>query len=293
VVTPRGIGSVGCPSCGRYDLSLLFTKYDFPVLECRTCELRFAPAEHTEDSLRALYSEGYFVNSATGYLHYVHDEDAHRRQARRYLARLGRAGIRPGRLLDVGCAAGYFADEARKVGWQVVGCDISEYATRHAERLGIRVIRGDFVSADFGGEVFDLITLFNVIEHLPEPRRVATKLYRLLKPGGVLAVETWDRDSMVARVLGRRWHQYTPPYVLSYFNRGSLRHLFDPEHWKLRSYHIATKWITLRRGLSILGGLAGTGLVAELFGWLGGTRVGSVEVPYFLGDLIFSLFERL
>ena len=293
MVTPKRVGSIGCPLCGRHDLRLLFTKHDFPILQDRDSGLRFAPAQHTEESLRALYSEGYFVNSATGYLDYVQDEEAHRRQARRYLARLSREGLRPGRLLDVGCAAGYFADEARKAGWEVMACDISEYATGHAQRLGIPVVRAKLINADFGGRVFDVITMFNVLEHMPEPKAVAAKLQSLLASGGILAVETWDRNSLLARVLGRRWHQYSPPYVLSYFNRASLRRLFDAEHWRHRSYSVATKWITLRRGLSILGGLAGTGLAAELMGLLGGTWVGSLEMPYFLGDLIVSLFERL
>ena len=116
--------------------------------------------------------------------------------------------IEPGTLLDVGCAMGFLLDLARDQGWTVEGVELSEYACLHAvEELHLPVLHGTLHDAEFDGGKFDAVTLFDVIEHFPNPRKEIREVARVLRPGGIFAVTTPDVGSLVARLLagiGRR-----------------------------------------------------------------------------------------
>jgi hypothetical protein len=105
-------------------------------------------------------------------------------------------------------------------------------------------------------------------------------------------LETWDCESLAARVLGVRWHQYSPPHVPCYYSRPALRRLFHPARWRLRHYRKWAKWITLERGFAILAQNASSRPLAALFERLGRSRLGAAAVPYALGDLVLAVLER-
>jgi SAM-dependent methyltransferase len=181
----------------------------------------------------------------------------------------------------------------------VHGCELSEYAHGYArERLGLDVDRAGFVDPSFAPTpgTFDVITLFNVLEHIPDPRRVADKIFDLLKPGGYLVVETWDPRSWLARLLGSRWPTYAPPTVLYCFTRRTLGQLFPSERWTPVSYRPSTKWISLDHGLSLLEyEAAHLPLAKAMVPALGAVRrsfLGKLDVPYCLGDLAVAVFRR-
>jgi SAM-dependent methyltransferase len=142
----------------------------------------------------------------------------------------------PGRLLDVGCAHGFFLDEARRTGWNVTGVEIAGAAATYArDRLGIEV--HDDLEALLPGRsgAYDVVTLFQVVAHLVDPRAVLSRVHDLLTPGGLLVVETPNRGSRAARVLGRHWHLATPPSIVCMFDPPSLTRLlraagFEPIH---------------------------------------------------------------
>jgi SAM-dependent methyltransferase len=266
---------------------------------CTTCELVFQARPPLGEELEALYTADYFTQGGAGYPDYIADERTHRRQARTYLKKIERLGVPRGALLDVGCAAGFFLDEARKRGFTVRGCELSQYAQEYArERLGLEVDRAGFVDASFAPPPasFDVITVFNVLEHIPDPQLVAGKLFDLLKPGGYLVVETWDPRSWLARLLGPRWPTYAPPTVLYCFTRRTLGQLFPSERWSPVSYRPATKWISLEHGLSLLeyeaAHLPLGKAIAPVFGAVRRSFLGKLDVPYCLGDLTVAVFRR-
>ena len=143
---------------------------------------------------------------------------------------------------------------------------------------------------------FDVITMFNVLEHIPDPAAVADKLFALLRPGGYLFLETWDPRSWLARLLGSSWPTYAPPTVLYCFTERTLGHLFDDVRWAPIAYRPAIKWISLDHGLSLLEYEAREGLMARVVGpVLGAVRrsfLGTLDVPYCLGDLAVAVFQR-
>ena len=273
-----------CPVCRAVDSEEHLTIGDCTLLHCRGCKLVFSTEEPHEHQLPELYGRGYFKESPVGYRDYIAEESAHRRQARRYLVRLQQWSQPPGKLLDVGCAAGFFLDESRRVGWDVQGCEVSGFAADHAVALGLPVTTGPFLSANIAEDVWDVITLFNVFEHLAQPTEVVRKLHHLLAPGGVVVIETWNVRSWTARLFGASWHQYQPSHVPYYYSPPSLRALFDEADWQFLSTRISVKWISLGRGLDILDGRMGRWL-PHLSGPLR-RRAGRLELPYLADDLM-------
>jgi SAM-dependent methyltransferase len=186
----------------------------------------------------ALYGDAYFVTGeGGGYLDYAADEPLHRANARDRLAVIeaARAG-EPGRLLDVGCAHGFFLDEARRRGWDVTGIEIAGAAATYArDRLGIEVHDDLELLAPSRVAAFDVVTLFQVVAHLVDPRAALSRVHELVTPGGLAVVETPNRGSRAARLLGRHWHLATPPSIVCMFDPSSLTSLlrstgFDPIH---------------------------------------------------------------
>lgn len=257
---------------------------------CDGCRLEFAAREPDSGELPRLYGERYFTSAGSGYRSYLGEEASHRFQARRYLRRL-ESLVRPGALLDIGCAAGFFLDEARRSGWSVRGLDVSPWASVHARQaLGMDVATGSFLESDWGAERFDAVTMFNVLEHMASPRAVETRLAGLIRPGGIVAVETWDSTSLVARVFGHRWQQYDPRLVPYYYSPTALERLFPAPRWIPRIMARAAKWISVRRGLEIVADRSG--FARGLFDRLATSAIGRPRIPYLTGELLFAVFER-
>lgn len=154
-----------------------------------------------------------------------------------------------GRLLDVGCAAGFFLAEARRY-FDVRGVELSEYSSRFArEHLGLPVFTGSLAAAGFADASFDLITLWDVIEHVPDPFDVLRECRRLLRPSGHVVLTTGDIGSGYAMRSGPNWHLLAPPWHLYYFSRRTMASM------------------AVRAGLSIAGisakGVSGDGRLAR------------------------------
>jgi SAM-dependent methyltransferase len=128
-------------------------------------------------------------------------------------------------VLDVGCAAGYFLRVMRERGWDVHGFEPSDsIRATAANELGAENVRGgELATAGFEPHSFDLVTLWDVLEHAPDPLALLRQCAQLLKPDGRLLIETQNRRSAAARILGRRWQHYKQPEHLYHFHAGTLR----------------------------------------------------------------------
>src|SRR5262249_13244403 len=136
-----------------------------------------------------------------------------------------------------GCAAGFFLDVAREAGWKPVGVELSPYMSGLARSRGLDVREGGIEDVGFKENSFDLITMWDMIEHAQHPRSVLEHAHKLLAPGGVLVVATGDIDGFTARVHGRRWSLIAPPGHLFYFSQRTLFALleragFAPTEWQ-------------------------------------------------------------
>jgi 2-polyprenyl-3-methyl-5-hydroxy-6-metoxy-1,4-benzoquinol methylase len=270
----------------------VWTKDGFDIVRCSGCGLLFRADLPSPEELPGLYDTAYFQaeeqsQGGQGYADYVGESELHRLNARRRLALL-EAFTSPGSLLDVGCAAGFFLDEARQRKWQVAGVELSaEMAGWASGTLGLdSVLQGTFTGRPWDEGTFDCVTMWDYIEHTIDPVSELQLARRVLRPGGVLALSTGDAGSLVARLTGRRWHLLTPRHHNYFFTRSALlRGLERAGFSVLAVRHFGARY-SARYLAHKLRTLADVRALRRLERKLGVSSVGSVALPVNLGDIV-------
>jgi dolichol-phosphate mannosyltransferase len=189
-----------------------------------------------------------------------------------------------GSLLDVGCYTGVFLDRARKRGWEVTGLEPSQWAARVARSRGLNVSNSLLSEADLAPESFDVITVWDVIEHFGDPMAEVERLQRLLRPGGLLALSTMDVESGFARLLGPRWPWFMRMH-LYYFSPETLRAMLGRYGLDVTSVRRHRRIVSVRYFLEK--GAAQTktfGVLLRAIAKLPG--LGHIHVPINFGDII-------
>lgn len=146
-----------------------------------------------------------------------------------------------GSLFEIGSAYGYFLQMASEH-WQARGIDVAREAVRYArERLGLDVMQGDFLDLEDEFESYDILCLWDTIEHLEQPISYVEKAARWLKPGGILALTTGDIGSFVASLRGRRWRLIHPPTHLFYFSKSTITRVLEKANLQIVDFsHVGT-----------------------------------------------------
>jgi len=230
------------------DLSLKITKRFAPsdhvsgndrIVRCMRCGLVYVSPRMKREFVWQGYSEALDTKYAT--------------QTEGRLATFQRAvrmieGYVPkrGRLLDVGCAAGFFLKVAKDAGWEVQGIEPNRALAKWGSReYGVPISTKDFLKAGLPGESFDVVTFWDVLEHVTDPRAYIREATRVLKPGGFLLVNYPDMGSIYSKIFKQKWW-FISPVHLYYFDRRTLAQYFEEEGLKFikQSRH----WQTLALG---------------------------------------------
>jgi 2-polyprenyl-3-methyl-5-hydroxy-6-metoxy-1,4-benzoquinol methylase len=231
--TDAGLEQVHCLFCPRgVAVESLFADPPLAVVRCRGCGLVFVSPRVAADRLGEVYGESYWRSPAAkhyGYTDYrAGAADWLRTYRRRVEGLTGR--LAPGaRVLEVGCAAGFFLEVMQSDGFDVWGVEISaEIAAEARRRVGDdRIHRGALEDAPHRDRSFDLISFWDVVEHLPDPIATLRAARRLLKPDGLLLVETQNVESRFARLMGRRWQHFKQVEHLWHFSPSTARQLLE------------------------------------------------------------------
>lgn len=229
-MTPVEDKSGLCILCGSAESRVLFEKNSYPIIKCGGCGLESLGKPPGREILDSLYSKSYFKGMTGEHGYGYADYEKERRELQlNFRERMKHITSRAagGRLLDVGCAMGFFL-ETLGPEWEKEGVDVSDYAAGFAkEKLGLNVRAGSFLELDFPENHYDVITMWDAIEHIEAPLEALRKANRLLKPGGMILLVTGDTGSAFARLCGRRWRLYNPPQHIFYFSRSTLTGLLE------------------------------------------------------------------
>ena len=209
-----------CPNCGSGS-ERAFEIHGFDILDCLECSHRFAGIEAGELHVAKNYADSYFNGGGAGYSDYSAEADLLQKRGRMYADKIT-PYIQPGRNLDVGAAAGYILQGFADRGWSGTGLEPNaSMAALGREKLGLNIDKGSFESYKTNDR-FDLISMIQVVAHFFDPKLAFEKAFGLLDDHGLLLIETWDRESISARVFGKNWHEYSPPSVLHWFSKSGL-----------------------------------------------------------------------
>lgn len=259
-----------CCVCGGVEKRPFRREAGWEIVACGGCGLRHLAPQPDEGVLTALYEEAYYHSEASeqrGYARYAAEAENWRATFRDRL-RLLPSGPR---VLDVGAAAGFFVEQARQAGRQAEGVEPSRWAAAYArDVLGVPVQTGTLQAAALPAEAFDLVTMWEVVEHLPEPAAALAEVHRVLAPGGFLALSTPDAESLAARLSGARWLGWRKvPEHLWFFGAHHLVRLLERAGFEVVSRRYVSLTVTLAFALERLGSLLGVSWLARAVGPLG------------------------
>lgn len=192
------------------------------VVRCERCGLVYVNPRMRDDVMIRAYTEG----SIHGYKEQFVAQNPGREKAfARSIKHINARMPSRGRLLDVGAAAGTFMAVARRHGWDVYGCEPNTwFCSWGKEHYGLDIAQGTLFDQRYQEESFDVITLWDVIEHVPDPMQLVAACNILLKPQGLFVCTYPDIGSWIARLMGRRW-VFLMSVHLYYFTRKTLASL--------------------------------------------------------------------
>lgn len=202
---------------------------EFSLEQCDNCGLLYLTPRPTRKELRKHYPTDYHPFASA-----VEDETSFfERVVKRYgVLRRCRAITRrqqQGRLLDVGCSTGIFLNELRRHGqWEVYGVEPIESAAEFAQkRFGLQVFQGTLLDSNYPDEFFDVVTMWDVLEHVAKPSDNLREIHRILKRDGWLIIKVPNPRCWQARLFGSFWVGYDAPRHLFGYPKPTLTHKLD------------------------------------------------------------------
>lgn len=256
-----------CQLCGSSERETRFRDDPFEVVACRICELVYVTPRLQGQALLDVYGEGYWKSDnpkERGYADYAREAELYLRTFEKRMALVSRWLPERARILDVGCAAGYFLRTAQRHGHDVHGVELSPAIAHEAvkalgaDRVHVGTLDSAAAAMDYQPASFDLVTMWDVVEHIPEPQPVLRRIRELVKPDGHLLLETQNVASRWARLLGRRWHHYKHAEHLYHFSPVTIRRLLGDCGFR-----------TVEVGAAYAGKYVSFGFLAERAGRLG------------------------
>jgi 2-polyprenyl-3-methyl-5-hydroxy-6-metoxy-1,4-benzoquinol methylase len=218
---------LACWACGGPTGPALYLE-PLAYVECFDCGLAFRPRIESDD-VREIYEDPASYEAERADQQMGKGFQERRRDARVRLGYLERyAANGRGKLFDVGAAGGAFLAEARDRGWVVAGVEPMPGAAAHArDELGLDVATGVAEDLELPPDSLDAVTMWHVLEHIPEPLGVLEELRAWIRPTGFLALEVPNGGSPAARKLGKDWPSAEPDVHVSQFTPKALRRLLE------------------------------------------------------------------
>jgi len=278
-------------------MNVFMKKNGYTIYRCIACGLGRTDLKKSYELFVAEnYTKGFFTGGQgkSAFINYKDDKRLIVKNMRQFLARIMKYKSK-GALLDVGCALGFFVELAQKSGFDAYGFDPSSYAVGEAKKLvgEGRIEKGTINTVGYREKSFDVITLFDVFEHLNDPGRDIERLAGFLKDDGIIVIATGDTESVMAKVLKRRWTFYIPPQHLFFFNKTTLTAL-------LRTYSLIPvewfrigKWLSLRYVLHLARTTGESSLANSIYRRVAKWRMEHLPLYLPVGDNMVTIVKKV
>lgn len=249
------------------------------IVKCRTCGLVYRNPRESNKEIEQQYRN--VVDEV-----YLEEIQGREKTFKKCLSDMERFKSK-GKLLDIGCYIGIFLNLARENGWETYGNELSAWAVNYAkERYGLHVDNCTIDQLRFPTQYFDLITLWDVIEHFDNPLEELKHIWNLLKPDGVLCLSTMNVDCLFTKILGRHWPWWMKMHYY-YFTPLTMTKILTLANFKVIACHNYTHYVSLRYLSYKLSGYSP--ILSELISnILKKLKLQSICMPFNLGD--FKVF---
>jgi len=230
--------NINCPICNSKAVTPHCTKHNSQYLKCNHCQHCFLATKKSSSEYSTFYESRTSHHASQTKINWDYSNNKYRYVYLPLLSTLSRF-IKSGRLVDVGCSNGAFVKGATKYGWHATGVELEKASAELATSNDINVINTDLIDANFSSNSIDCITMWQLIEHIEDFEPLLNEIYRILKPGGILAVSTPNIQSIAWKILGQKWRAVDPKVHLHLFSVDSLARLFQ-------SYDYEVSWFSTR-----------------------------------------------
>lgn len=226
---------INCIICNYDKLTSLQGYEKAHLCQCDSCDLVFSKVIPTSEELGKYY-KNYGINNYLSPL-----------TIKRYNELLDQFEPfrKTNKILDIGCGLGYFLLEAKSRGWEVYGTELSSESANICIQKEINVENGTLKPENYENEMFDIITSFEVIEHINNPRSELQNCYNILRKGGLVYITTPNFNSLLRYRLKAAYNIITYPEHLTYYTPKTLKKLFELSGFK--KSNIITTGISLTR----------------------------------------------
>ena len=206
---------MNCYICGSDKIKSLYDFMEIKIMECKSCRVNFLNPFPDYEKIKSIYTKEYYnswgINNNTESL-----SKMKKTTARNWLDKVCKYK-KSGKLLDVGCAMGYFMETADERGLEPYGVELSEFSYKIAkEKFPGKVFNGILEKAPFENNYFDIIVMSDLIEHIRDPLRILKKANQLLKDDGILMISTPNNRDFSRMILQNKWMHYKIEHLFYY-----------------------------------------------------------------------------
>jgi len=241
------------------DRNMRTTDERFAIVECRSCGICQTFPQLSSEQAKNYYPAVYYPSLESSEHYY--QKTSHQFQADK-IAKLGRFR-KSGKLLDVGCGVGYFVLEAVRAHFDAEGLEFSPDAASVGRELWtLKIQTGDFLRAEYPEASFEIVTLWQVFEHFPNPVETLRKVWQILKPGGLLVVAVPNIASIQASLFTNRWYHLDVPRHLFHYSPQTLGRLIEREGYQVKAVDYVSQE---HNGAGVLGSVMRLWTPDELF----------------------------
>lgn len=242
-----------CPVC-QGSTARRFEKDGYWIRRCTACSYQYVECPPEPDHITKVYGDEYFFGGGAGYPDYLSSGELVSAHAKRY-AELLNHHMKPGRILDIGAAAGFCLSGFLDSGWIGDGLEPNSRMCQFGrETLGVNVVEGTLerLPKELQEQRYDLLTMVQVVPHFYDIHAAFKIAASITEPNGFWLVETWNAESLSARLFGRQWHEYSPPSVLRWFSPNNLEKLGQSFGLSRVASGRPSKWISGAHAKSLL-----------------------------------------
>lgn len=228
--------NVSCALCASQTTQTIYKKFDLSIGRCGQCGFVYANPRLPRAEVWKRYNPDYFWQEylpSLGVRERKYNLELFDARHAAMLNLIASYIQPPGKLLEVGAGAGFFLKAAERAGWDVAGIEISEAGVQFAQtELGLDVKQQTAEKITFDKGCFDVVVMFDVIEHLFDPNRALSSIRGVLRSGGLLVIITPNFNSISRLAIGINWAVLSPAEHLYYFSEMDLKKILEENKFK-------------------------------------------------------------
>lgn len=216
-----------CPVCNSDNNIDFWHNETIKTFKCLNCDVLFQDFLTVKDKLDKMYNQDYYIPWGINIDKISDSAEMVKKKTFNQKLKIISGYCKPGKILDIGCANGFFLELAKENNWDPYGLEINSFAVKLArQKLGDRIIEGDINKLIDKKEYFNVVTLFDVIEHMSAPGLALKKIHEIIKTNGILVIVTPNWRSLSGKLLKSRWMNFKIEHLF-YFSKFSLGYLLE------------------------------------------------------------------